>query len=160
MATEAIEHHRKAAEHFEHAAKHHSEAAVHFGAGRHAQVANEAYRPDGFIIGMLTGIVVGAGLAMWLAPRAISELRQRVTDSARSLGQRVGQQCEQARTMVGETAEELAQRGQRVRDNIVDAVAHRAHEVEAYATAARKDRVDAGRKRSSAEPSARTSRLL
>ena len=120
----------------------------------------DEHRPDGFIIGMLTGIVVGAGLAMWLAPRAISELRQRVTDSARSLGQRVGQQREQASTMVGETSEELARRGQDVRDNIAEAVAHRAQEVEAYATEARIDRVAAARKRSSAERSAPTSRLL
>jgi hypothetical protein len=47
MATEAIDHHRKAAEHFEHAARHHTEAAVHFGAGRHAQAANEAYLGHG-----------------------------------------------------------------------------------------------------------------
>jgi hypothetical protein len=43
MATEATDHHRKAAEHFESAAKHHTEAAVHVAAGRHEQAANEAY---------------------------------------------------------------------------------------------------------------------
>ena len=80
-------------------------------------------RPFGFINGLLTGVIVGAALAMWFAPPAVSDLRKRVIDSARSLGKRVGQQREQARTMAGETAEELAQRGQRVRDNIVDAVA-------------------------------------
>jgi gas vesicle protein len=116
-------------------------------------------RPFGFINGLLTGVVVGAALAMWFAPPAVSDLRKRVIDSARSLGKRVGQQREQARSMVGETAEELAQRGHRVRDNIVDAVAHRAHEVEAYVTAAGKDRVAAARTRSSGEPPAATSRL-
>jgi gas vesicle protein len=94
-------------------------------------------RPYGFVIGMLTGTVVGAGLAMWLAPRAASELRERVTDSARSLGKLVGQQHQRASTYVAETAEELTRRGQGVRDNIADAVAHRAHEVEAYATASK-----------------------
>jgi gas vesicle protein len=106
---------------------------------------------------MLTGVVVGAALAMWLAPQAVSDLRKRVIDSARSLGKRVDQQREQARTIVGETPEELIRRGQGISDNIAEAVAHRAQEVEAYATGARSDRVAAARKRSSAEPS--TSRL-
>ena len=35
-------------------------------------------------IGFALGPAVGAGLMMWLAPRAASELRQRVTDSART----------------------------------------------------------------------------
>jgi hypothetical protein len=47
MATDAVNHHQKAAEHFEHAAKHHTEAATHFGAGRHEQAANEAYLGHG-----------------------------------------------------------------------------------------------------------------
>ena len=31
---------------------------------------------------------VGAGLTIWLAPRLASELRERITDSAKSIGQR------------------------------------------------------------------------
>ena len=38
----------------------------------------------GFVIGLVAGTVVGAGLMMWLAPRTGSELRQRMADSARS----------------------------------------------------------------------------
>jgi gas vesicle protein len=108
----------------------------------------QASQPYGFALGLLTGTVIGAGLAMWLAPRAVSELRERVIDSAKSLGNRVGQQREQVATYVEETAEDLSRRGQVVRDNIAEAVAHHAHEVAAYATAAESDRVKAAGKRS------------
>jgi hypothetical protein len=37
MSSDAIKHHRKAAEHFAYAATHHTEAGVHDGAGRHGQ---------------------------------------------------------------------------------------------------------------------------
>lgn len=70
--------------------------------------------PDySFGIGLLTGAVIGAGLAIWLAPRAASELRQRVAGAARSFGEQV----------------------QAVRDDIMTAVAKGADEVERYATA-------------------------
>ncbi len=99
---------------------------------------------------MMAGTVIGAGLAMWLAPRAASELRERVTDSARSLGNLVGQQHQRASDSVATIAEDLTRRAQGVRDNIAEAVAHRAHEVEDYATA-QSDRVAGARKRSSTD---------
>jgi hypothetical protein len=37
MSSDAIKHHRKAAEDFAYAATHHTEAGVHDGAGRHGQ---------------------------------------------------------------------------------------------------------------------------
>ena len=45
-------------------------------------------RNYGFVVGLVTGAFVGAGLALWLAPRGASELGERLTDSARSLGER------------------------------------------------------------------------
>lgn len=94
-------------------------------------------RDFGFVIGLLTGTVVGAGLLMWLAPRTASELRQRVTDSARDLGQRAADQYEQASSRVGEAVDELTRKGQSVRADIAGVVARGAHEVERYATAAK-----------------------
>jgi hypothetical protein len=47
MSTDALEHHRKAAEHFDYAAKHHAEAGTHYGAGRHEQASREAYLAHG-----------------------------------------------------------------------------------------------------------------
>jgi gas vesicle protein len=72
-------------------------------------------RDHGFIIGLLTGTCVGAGLMLWLAPRMVIELRQRVTDSV----------------------DNLARKGQSIRDEVADRVAHGAHEVERFARAAK-----------------------
>ncbi len=72
-------------------------------------------RGHGFAIGLLTGTCIGAGLMMWLAPRMIGELRQRVTDAV----------------------EDLTRKGQGIRDDVADAVARRAHDVERIATAAK-----------------------
>ena len=72
-------------------------------------------RDYGFVIGLLTGTCVGAGLAMWLAPRLASELRERMTGSARSLGRRASEQYQQASTRVGEVVGELTRKGQGVR---------------------------------------------
>jgi gas vesicle protein len=79
-------------------------------------------RDHGFLIGLLAGTCVGAGLAMWMAPRLAAEARERVTGSARKLGERASQ-------TVGDLT--------RVRDDVAGAVARGAHEVERQALAAR-----------------------
>jgi hypothetical protein len=66
----------------------------------------------GFVIGLLTGAVVGTGLAMWLAPKSAGEIRDRVTSSARRL------------------RDDLRDRRDGVRDGVADAVVRGAHEVE------------------------------
>jgi gas vesicle protein len=121
---------------------------------QHMNAQTQEHRDHSFVIGLLTGTVIGAGLAMWFAPRSASELRKRVTDSARNLGERVSEQYEQASTRVGEAVDELTRKGQDVRDDVADAVARGAHEVERYATAARTDRVAEVRKHSAADRSA------
>ena len=97
-------------------------------------------RDYSFVIGILTGTFVGAGLAMWLAPRAAAELRERVKDSAKDLGKRAADQYRQASSRVVDAADELTRKGQGVRDDVANAVAHGAHEVERVALAARSDR--------------------
>jgi gas vesicle protein len=94
-----------------------------------------------FLIGLVTGTFVGAAVAMWFAPRAGSELRQQMTDSARILGQRASEQYRQASTRVSETVDQLTRQGESVRDDVAEAVARGAHEVERLATAVRSDRV-------------------
>ena len=111
-------------------------------------------RDYGFVIGLLTGTFVGVGLAMWLAPRLASELRERVTESARDLGQRASERYEQASARVGEAVDELTRKGQDVRDDVAEAVARGAHEVERYATAAKSGRVTEATKHSAADRSA------
>jgi len=118
------------------------------------------HRDYSFVIGLLTGTVVGAGLMMWLAPRMASELRQRMTDSARSLGQRASEQYQQASTRVGEVVDDLTRKGQGARNDVADAVARGAHEVERFAVAAKSDRVNDARKRSARDGSASKPRSL
>jgi gas vesicle protein len=92
-------------------------------------------RDHSFAIGLVTGTFVGAGLALWLAPRLAAELRARVTDSAKDLGQRVSDRYEQVSTRIANAATEVARQGQDARDEVADAVAHGAHEVERFAKA-------------------------
>jgi gas vesicle protein len=94
-------------------------------------------RDYGFAIGLMTGTCVGAGIAMWLAPKAAAELRDRVTDSAKAFRKRTAEQYRQAGSRVGETVDELKQKGQDVRDDVADVVARGAHEVERFAVAAK-----------------------
>jgi gas vesicle protein len=111
---------------------------------------NAAYTQEhghyGFALGLVAGTFAGAGLMVWLAPRMASELRQRMTDSAKSLGQRATDQYQQASTRAAEAVDEVTRKGQGVRDDVADAVARGAHEVERYATAAKTDRVADPRK--------------
>jgi len=74
-------------------------------------------RQHRFAIGLLAGAVVGVGLAMWLGPG--------VTRSTRRIGRALNK---------------LASQGQDVRDDMADAVARGAHQVERYATAAKSNR--------------------
>lgn len=60
------------------------------------------HRKYGFAVGLAAGTLVGAGLAIWLAPRLASELRERITDSARDIGQRASEHYEHASTRVGD----------------------------------------------------------
>jgi gas vesicle protein len=95
-----------------------------------------AHHAGDFGIGLLTGTFVGFGLAMWLAPRMASEIRERVTDSASSLGRRAFEQYRQASTHVAESVDDVTLKGLGVRDDVADAVARGAHEVERLANAA------------------------
>jgi gas vesicle protein len=113
-------------------------------------------RHYGFAIGLLTGTAAGAGLMMWLAPRTASELRQRMTDSAKSLGRQASRQYQQAGRRIGEAVTELTRKGQDVRDGASEAVARGAHEVRQYATAANPDRAAQPRRHSATDRSAPT----
>ena len=102
-----------------------------------------ASRPDRsyeVAFALLAGTVVGAGLALWLAPRGASELRERVTESARRIGRRAAEGYDQAGARVSAVVDDLTRKGQDVRDDIAGTVARGAHEVERYATAATSDR--------------------
>jgi gas vesicle protein len=88
-----------------------------------------ARRDYSFVIGLMTGTVVGAGLAMWLAPRAAAELRERMRDTAKNAGERASKRYQQASARVGDAVDELTRRGQGVRDDVAEVVARGAHQV-------------------------------
>jgi gas vesicle protein len=105
-------------------------------------------------IGFLAGTAVGVGLMMWLAPKAASELRDRVSRKTRDLGQRASDRYDDVAGRVGSAVEDFARKGQAVRDDVADVVARGAHdvargargvvrganEVEAFATSVKSDR--------------------
>ena len=99
------------------------------------------HRDYTFAIGLLTGACVGAGLALWLTPRAGGELRRRIADSADELGQRAVDQYQQASARVGNAVDDLTRTGQGVRDRVADAVVRGANEVGRFAAASKTDRV-------------------
>jgi len=116
------------------------------------------YRSYG--VGLLAGTFVGVGLMIWLAPRMGSEIRQRVTDSVRSLGQRASDTYRQASTHAAEAIDELARKGQAARNDVADAVARGAREVERVAMAAKSDGVPEAPPHSAADRSSSKPRSL
>lgn len=61
----------------------------------------------GFMMGLLAGTVLGAGLGMLLAPKSGSDLRGQISDQAKHLGERASEQYRRA----SETASGWAERG-------------------------------------------------
>ena len=67
----------------------------------------QSHPPYGFAIGLAAGMFVGAGLAIWLSPRSASELRERIKDSAKDLGQRASDHYEHASNRFGVAVDAL-----------------------------------------------------
>ena len=83
-----------------------------------------------FVTGLAVGGVVGAGLALLLAPRAAAEIKERAVGSAKQLGDAVSERYRDARHRVTGAVEGLTRKGQGVRDGVLDTVVHGAQEVE------------------------------
>ena len=85
----------------------------------------------GFMMGLLTGTVLGAGLGMLLAPKAGAELRGQLGEQARHLGSVASEQYKKA----SETANTWAEKGRDYAGQARDAVAKGAEEARGYAGA-------------------------
>ena len=96
-------------------------------------VDTRANRDHTFWIGLLTGTLVGVGLATWFRPEGV-ELRQRVSDAARELGASASDRFQQASTRVDEAVDDLTRRGQRLRHTVAETIVRGAHEAERLAT--------------------------
>jgi len=91
---------------------------------------NEGSGGGGFMMGLLTGTVLGAGLGMLLAPKAGSELRGALGEQARNLSNAASEQYKNAR----ETAGTWAERGREMVDKAREAVNRGADEARNYAS--------------------------
>jgi gas vesicle protein len=85
-----------------------------------------------FLIGLLAGTAIGAGLALAFAPRA-SELRERLAGSATD----IGRAASRGHQRVADAVESATERAQTVRDGVADAIGTGPREVEQSAEAAR-----------------------
>ena len=91
---------------------------------------NEGGGGNGFMMGLLTGTVLGAGIGMLLAPKAGAELRGAIGDQARTWGNTASEQYKKA----SETAGTWAERGREMVDKARDAVSRGADEARNYAS--------------------------
>lgn len=85
---------------------------------------------NGFMMGLLAGTVLGAGLGMLLAPKAGSELRGAIGDQARNLGTKASEQYRRA----SDSAATWAEKGKEFVNQAREAVSRGADETRGYAT--------------------------
>ena len=89
---------------------------------------NENSGGGSFVMGLLTGTVLGAGLGMLFAPKAGSELRNQLTEQAGNLAS----QAQDGIRKVSENAGEWADRGRDMYGKAKDAVVKGADEAQKY----------------------------
>ena len=86
-----------------------------------------------FALGLMAGTFIGAGLMMWIAPKAAAEARRAVTDSANMFRDEAAEQYQQVSRRVVTAVDDLAASSFGVRDDAADAVVRGAKEVERIA---------------------------
>jgi len=89
---------------------------------------NEGGGGGSFVMGLLTGTVLGAGLGMLFAPRAGSELRNQLSEQAGNFANTASEGYRRA----SEAATDLADRGRDMYDKARGAVTRGADEAERY----------------------------
>jgi gas vesicle protein len=89
---------------------------------------NEGSGGGSFVMGLLTGTVLGAGLGMLFAPKAGSDLRNQISEQAGNLANNASEGYRRATEAAGDWAD----RGRDVYDKTRDAVARGADEAQRY----------------------------
>src|SRR5688572_15826339 len=82
----------------------------------------------GFILGLVAGVALGAGLGMLLAPKTGNELRGQLGEQARTFGNKASEQYRRA----SETATTWAERGREMVNQAKDAAYRGAEEARNY----------------------------
>lgn len=85
-------------------------------------------RGGGFMMGLLAGTVLGAGLGLLLAPKSGSDLRGQIGEQARHLGSKANEQYHRA----SDTATNWAERGRDMVHQARNAVQRGVEEVRGY----------------------------
>jgi gas vesicle protein len=88
-----------------------------------------------FVMGLLTGTVLGAGLGMLFAPKTGSELRGQLSEQAGNLANTASEGYRRAQ----ESAGDLADRGRELYDKARDAMSRGAEEAQRYVRDAASD---------------------
>jgi gas vesicle protein len=93
-----------------------------------AEYDRNEHEGGGFMMGLLTGAVLGAGLGMLLAPKTGSDLRGQVAEQAKHIGTKASEQARRA----SEAASGWAERGRDMVNQARDAVNRGAEEVRGF----------------------------
>jgi gas vesicle protein len=93
---------------------------------------NESTGGGSFVMGLLTGTVLGAGLGMLFAPKSGSELRSQISEQAGNIANTASEQYRRATETAGEWAEKGREVGRDVYDKARDAVARGTDEAQRY----------------------------
>jgi len=93
---------------------------------------NENAGGGSFVMGLLTGTVLGAGLGMLFAPKSGSELRSQISEQAGNFANTASEQYRRATEAAGEWAEKGREVGRGVYDKARDAVARGTDEAQRY----------------------------
>ncbi len=75
-----------------------------------------------FMLGILTGALVGAGVALLFAPKSGTEIRAQLGERYRGMADRVGEQTEALRNTAGELREQGRERIQQLSSQLSDRV--------------------------------------
>ena len=86
-----------------------------------------------FVMGLLTGTVLGAGLGLLFAPKAGSELRGQIAEQTGSLATSATEGCQNATETAVAWAEKGPEKGRELYDKGREAVAKGADEAKRYA---------------------------
>ena len=93
---------------------------------------NDGGRGGSFVMGLLTGTVLGAGLGMLFAPKAGSELRTQLSGQAENLANQASEGMRRAGNTASEWAEKGREKGREVYDRTREAVSRGTEEAQRY----------------------------
>jgi gas vesicle protein len=96
---------------------------------------NESGGGGSFVMGLLTGTVLGAGLGMLFAPKPGSEIRNQLSEQANTIANTASEGYRRA----SETAGDLANKGREMYDKARDAVSKGTEEAQRYVRDATSD---------------------